>query len=141
LISSRGDRTAAFLDKHGFPFESAKQAWQQASEAHNRIEMEVFALVRSSITDERSSQGFQTPGSRHPRSERGVPDTRDPRGFQTPAIPRDPSETRTINAAPRALSFSVGYLTRQLDLILLSITVIVGMIAEQRTCIASPFAS
>jgi hypothetical protein len=32
-----------FLDKHGLPFESAKQARQQASEAHNRIETPLFA--------------------------------------------------------------------------------------------------
>lgn len=33
----------AFLDKHGLPFESAKQARQLASEAHNRIETPLFA--------------------------------------------------------------------------------------------------
>jgi len=37
------DEFPAFLDKQDLPFESAKQARQQASEAHNRIETPLFA--------------------------------------------------------------------------------------------------
>jgi hypothetical protein len=32
-----------FLDRHGLPYEAAKQARKPASEAHNRIETPLFA--------------------------------------------------------------------------------------------------
>jgi hypothetical protein len=37
------DELYAFLDRYGLPFEAAKQARRQASEAHNRIETPLFA--------------------------------------------------------------------------------------------------
>jgi hypothetical protein len=71
-------------------------------------------------------------------------------GFQTSTIPtipggsdthdpHDPRETRRIKVAPRMWSFSVGYLTRQVDLILLTSTVIVDMISvmKARRCFRS----
>jgi len=60
----------------------------------------------------------------------GGPDTHDP---------RDPRETRRIEIAPRGWSFSVGNLTRQVDVILLTSTVIVDMISvmNARRCFRS----
>jgi hypothetical protein len=37
------DEFHAFLDRHGLPFDAAKQARRQASEEHNRIETPLFA--------------------------------------------------------------------------------------------------
>ncbi len=47
-----GDATPefrAFLDEHGLPYESAQQARQLASTAHNRIETPLFARVSKSM--------------------------------------------------------------------------------------------
>jgi hypothetical protein len=62
-----------------------------------------------------------------------------PQGFQTPHDPRDPRETRRIKVAPRWWSFSMRYLTRQVDVALLSITVIVDtiMVVNGRRCFRS----
>jgi hypothetical protein len=51
------------------------------------------------------------------------------RGFQTPKASDThvPREIRRFKAAPRGWSFSVGHLTRQDDLVLVSITVIANM--------------
>jgi hypothetical protein len=49
------------------------------------------------------------------------------RGFQTSIFLHLRGKMRNCNAAPRERSFSVGYLTKQDNLVLLSITVIVDI--------------
>ena len=46
----------------------------------------------------------------------------------------DPRETRRIKAAPIMWSFSIGNLTRQVDLILLTSTVVVNMVSVMNAC-------
>jgi hypothetical protein len=88
-----------------------------------RIRQDVATLLDKEAINA-ACQEVQTP-----RGPRG-PDTHDP---------RDPRETRRIEIVPRGWSFSIRCLTRQVDLILLTSTVIVDMISvmNARRCFRS----
>jgi len=60
-------------------------------------------------------------------------------GFQTPMFRHVPGETMSVQPAPRGRAFPAWYLTRQDDLVLLSITVIAHIISavNARRCVRS----
>jgi hypothetical protein len=93
---------------------------------HPGVQTPEFTRPRSPRSPDRGEAG----GIQTPRNS----DTHDPRGIQTPSNsvthdPRDPRETRRIKVATHGWSFSIRFLTRRVDLVLLSITVIADMVS------------
>jgi hypothetical protein len=86
--------------------------------------------------------GVQTPTiPRGPEESSDTRDLHDPHEFRHPRSPRfpDTGEARSFKLASPMWSFSVGYLTRQADWILLTSTVIVDMVSvmNARRCFRS----
>jgi hypothetical protein len=103
---------------------------------HPGVQTPEFTRPRSPRSPDRGEAG----GIQTPRNS----DTHDPRGIQTPGNsvthdPRDPRETRRIKVATHGWSFSIRFLTRRVDLVLLSITVIADMVSfvNARRCLRS----